>query len=236
MTRSAGVASATVSIGEVLAELRKDFPDVTISKLRFLETEGLLEPRRTAAGYRKYSREDIARLRYILTAQRDHYLPLRVIREHLAAIDDGLPPPKTTVHIPQVEALPEAGAFSTAPSAQTFSRAELIEQSQLAETQLQQAEQFGVITSRDGTYDEDNVEIATTVAQLAAFGMEPRHLRAFRTAADREVGLFAQIVAPLARQRDGRERAEQTATELAALSVRLHSALVQAGLRTTLGD
>src|SRR5437762_13610049 len=78
-----------MSIGEVLAHLRADFPDTTISKLRFLETEGLVEPSRTAAGYRKYSSADVARLRYVLTAQRDHYLPLRVIREHLAAIDRG---------------------------------------------------------------------------------------------------------------------------------------------------
>src|SRR5690349_4600839 len=80
-----------MSIGEVLAHLRADFPDVTISKLRFLETEGLVEPRRTPAGYRKYAWVDVTRLRYVLTAQRDHYLPLRVIREHLAALDQPLP-------------------------------------------------------------------------------------------------------------------------------------------------
>ena len=84
---------AFMSIGEVLGQLRSDFPDITISKIRFLEAEGLVEPERTASGYRKFSREDVERLRYVLSAQRDHYLPLRVIKEHLDAIDRGLEPP-----------------------------------------------------------------------------------------------------------------------------------------------
>src|SRR5436309_10001691 len=93
---------AFMSIGEVLASLRAEYPDVTISKIRFLEAEGLIEPERTPSGYRKFSREDVARLRYVLSAQRDQYLPLRVIKAHLEAIDRGLEPPDSPGAGPQV--------------------------------------------------------------------------------------------------------------------------------------
>lgn len=225
------------SIGEVLAELRADFPDTTISKLRFLESEGLVEPERTPAGYRKYSRGDIARLRYILTAQRDHYLPLRVIREHLEAIDNGLKPPAVTTSARRGQTEPTAGDFSMANPSESLSRTQLMELAELGDAELRQIEQFGLVVKRkDGSYHDEAIDIARAVTQLSAFGVEPRHLRAYRAAADREVGLFAQLLAPLARQRDGSERAKEIASELAALSVRLHSSLVRAGLRTTLGD
>jgi DNA-binding transcriptional MerR regulator len=219
-----------MSIGEVLAQLRADFPDVTISKLRFLETEGLVEPRRTPAGYRKYTWPDVARLRYVLTAQRDHYLPLRVIREHLATLDEPLPAISGSVS--------EAGDAATPDADLRLTRAELMTRSGLDDAALRALEQQGLITVRNGGgYDADALEVATAAARLAEYGFEPRHLRAYRAAADREIGLFSQLVAPMARQQGpaGRARAADAVRELAALTQRVHAALVRAGLRETLG-
>ncbi len=243
MTSSgAPAARAFMSIGEVLAQLRSEFPDTTISKLRFLETEGLVEPERTSAGYRKYSREDVARLRYVLTAQRDHYLPLRVIRDHLSALDrglapkdDGLRPPRALV---AADSLPEATDFSRSGHDVRFTRTELLERAGMTDDQLRQIEDFGLVSTRgSGWYDADAMAIAETVARMSQYGLEPRHLRAYRGAADREVGVFEQVVTPMLRQRgpEARARAEESVRELAALSVRLHTALVQARLRSTLG-
>jgi DNA-binding transcriptional MerR regulator len=216
-----------MSIGEVLAHLRADFPDVTISKLRFLETEGLVEPRRTPAGYRKYTWPDVARLRYVLTAQRDHYLPLRVIREHLAALDEPLPSISGPV-----------SDNGTETADLRLTRDELLARAGLDDAALRALEQQGLVTVRNGGgYDADALEVATAAAQLAEYGFEARHLRAYRAAADREIGLFSQLVAPMARQQGpaGRAKAADTVRELASLTQRVHAALVRAGLRETLG-
>ncbi|MFD0576384.1 transcriptional regulator FtsR [Dactylosporangium darangshiense] len=214
-----------MSIGEVLAHLRGDFPDVTISKLRFLETEGLVEPRRTPAGYRKYTWTDVARLRYVLTAQRDQYLPLRVIREHLATMRE----PLTEVS----DVVPQE-----APAEVRLTRDELLNKTGLSDAFLQSLEDHGLLKPRHGAgYDADALEVASAAARLAEFGLEPRHLRAYRAAADREIGLFSQLVTPLTRQNGpaGRARAADTVHELAALTQRVHAALVRAGLREILG-
>jgi DNA-binding transcriptional MerR regulator len=233
---------ATLPIGEVLAQLKADFPDVTISKIRFLESEGLVDPDRTASGYRKFSPADVVRLRYILTQQRDHYLPLRVIKEQLAAIDRGVRPagpggvPKT-VRL-QLSDVPGAEDFRLHPAALRLTAEELCHSAGLTADQLGQLEQFGLITSGPaGRYDDDALAVAQVVAEMARFGLEGRHLRAFRSAADREVGLFSQVVGPVAKQRntDARARAQDTVRELAALSVQLHAALVRAGLREFTG-
>jgi DNA-binding transcriptional MerR regulator len=244
-----------MSIGEVLAHLRVDFPDTTISKLRFLETEGLVEPRRTAAGYRKYSWDDVARLRYVLTAQRDHYLPLRVIREQLAALDEGPPAtgPAPAERVDTVNNRPDGNRLRPAlvavvptqptevsadPADLRLSRHDLLARAGLTEATLAALEQYGVVTERPGGgYDADALEIATAAARLAEYGLEARHLRAYRAAADREIGLFTQLVAPLARQSGpaARARAAEAVRELAACTERLHAALVRSGLRETLG-
>ena len=238
---------ATMSIGEVLAALRQEFPDVTISKIRFLEAEGLVEPQRTASGYRKFSREDFGRLRYVLGAQRDHYLPLRVIKDQLDAIDRGLVPPGTSTDSPRAAHVavasiennaPTAEHFRPAPAAMRLSREELLNAAGLRSDQLTELEQFGLVSKKPGGhYDDDALAVAKIVSDLARFGLEGRHLRAFRTAAEREVGLFSQIVEPMSRQRgsEAKVRAEETVRELAALSVRLHAALVQIGLREVVG-
>lgn len=245
---SALPAGALMSIGEVLAELREEFPDVTISKIRFLETEGLVEPARTPSGYRKFSHADVARLRYVLATQRDHYLPLRVIREHLDAIDRGLEPPAVPGDRPRVPAVADTqlpGPRVLAPQnvELRLSRDELAGAAGLADDLLVAVEGYGLIEPVRGTsgagarYDADALAIATAVAELSAYGLEPRHLRAFRTAADREGDLVGQVVGPLLRQRSpqARARAEETARELGAIAVRLHTALVRARLRDIVG-
>jgi DNA-binding transcriptional MerR regulator len=257
-----------MSIGEVLANLRVDFPDTTISKLRFLESEGLVEPRRTAAGYRKYSWEDVARLRYVLTAQRDHYLPLRVIRDQLASLDGGQSaagPALTAVGDRsdgrgdgrgdggRADGRGDGGRLRPAlvaiaptqqpepsvdPADMVLRREDLLASAGLAESALAALEQYGLIAERPGGgYDADALEVATAAARLAEYGLEARHLRAYKAAADREIGLFTQLVAPLARQSGpaARARAAEAVRELTACTERLRGALVRGGLRQTLG-
>jgi DNA-binding transcriptional MerR regulator len=231
-----------MNIGQVLDRLRPDFPGVTIPKIRFLEDKGLIKPERTPAGYRKFTPGDVERLRYILTMQRDHYLPLRVIGEHLDAIDRGLEPPPIESVVPTVprvalaaDGLPSAESFTRTDTVR-LSRKELLKIAEVGEELLDELEQYGLVRPRSGTrhYDTDALVIVTTARELADFGFEPRHLRAFKTSADREVGLVEQVVAPHKRGRDAaaRARAEDTVSEIAALSVRLHATLVKTGLQS----
>jgi DNA-binding transcriptional MerR regulator len=244
---SHGRAGATLTIGDVLAQLKGEFPDLTISKIRFLEQEGLVQPDRTPSGYRKFAATDVARLKYVLSQQRYHYLPLKVIKDQLDAIDRGLVPPGAGTASPRTAHVAVASIEDNAPTAEHFrpaqaamrlSREELLNAAGLRADQLAQLEQFGLIASRPGGhYDDDALAVGKIVADLGNFGLEGRHLRAFRTAAEREVGLFAQVVGPMSRQKssEAKARAEETVRELAALSVRLHAALVQIGLREVVG-
>ncbi|MFI6108937.1 MerR family transcriptional regulator [Streptomyces sp. NPDC051310] len=231
---TAGAADQLVSIGTVLNQLREEFPEVTISKIRFLEAEGLVEPQRTASGYRKFSPADVERLAQILRMQRDHYLPLKVIREHLDAVERG-----EQVRLPAPGASRDAQAGSPweadqdVPTAARVGRDELLAAAEVGEEELAEWESYGLITPvAEGAYDAEAVTIAKLVADLGRFGLEPRHLRAVKAAAEREAGLVEQVVAPLRRHRNPQTRAhaEATAKELAALSVRLHAALVQTAL------
>jgi DNA-binding transcriptional MerR regulator len=234
----------SLSIGEVLAELQPDFPGITISKIRFLEAAGLVEPQRTPSGYRRFGADDVARLRYILAAQRDHYLPLRVIKDHLDAIDRGLEPPAVGLPGPQVpvaaaDASPGDGAApggAEEPATQVrITRPELAEAAGLSTEGLAELEEYGLIRSADGTYfDGDAVVVARTVAALEEYGLQPRHLRLVKAAADRQVDLIEQVVSPLLAHRgaDAWSRVDEVVRELAALSVRLHAALVKSGLKT----
>jgi DNA-binding transcriptional MerR regulator len=229
-------ARAYLSIGEVLSKLRSEFPDVTISKIRFLESEGLIEPERTPSGYRKFKTIDLERLRYVLSAQRDQYLPLRVIKENLDALDRGLRPS----NVPGSPAAPRLatidGEFAPSnfihDSQLRLSRDELIQSSGLLEAQLAQIESFGLIEMKGRYYDADALAVARAVAEMSSFGIEARHLRSFKTSADREVGLVEQVITPLLRQKgsEAAARAEEVQRELASLSIRLHAALVASGL------
>ena len=229
-------ARAYLSIGEVLSKLRGEFSDITISKIRFLESEGLIDPQRTPSGYRKFTNVDLERLRYVLSAQRDQYLPLRVIKENLDALDRGLTPSPT----PGSPATPRLatvdGEFAPSnfihDSKLRLSRDELLESSGLLEAQLTQIESFGLIEMKGRYYDADALSVARAVAEMSSFGIEARHLRSFKTAADREVGLVEQVITPLLRQKnpEAQARAEEVQRELASLSIRLHAALVASGL------
>lgn len=248
---------AALTIGAVLASLRAEFPDVTISKIRFLESEGLIMPRRTAAGYRQFSDADVSRLRFVLTAQRDQYLPLKVIKEQLAARDRGLQTSTVTALKPRSAGAAGAGSAGTVPTGTgglagtgmdggppaaefaaggeiRMTREELLAEAEIDLATLAELEQHGLIRPGPaGFYDTDGVQVARAARALTEFGLEIRHLRTFRTAADREIGLIAQIVTPLAHQRDpdARERADEVARELAVLTVRLHALLIKIGLR-----
>ncbi|MCW2759111.1 MAG: MerR family regulatory protein [Nocardioidaceae bacterium] len=228
-------SAARMSIGEALSLLKTEFPDEDIkeSKIRFLESEGLVEPERTPSGYRKYSERDMDRLRFIIRAQKERYLPLRVIREQLDTLD-------RAPHAPGVDGtpggLPRADTFAADSGDVRISRRELVKTAGITDEILTELESYGLVRSRTGSphYDGDQVQIARTAGELAAFGIEPRHLRAFRTAADREVGLVEAVVSPIRRSReDGAEgRAAEAINEIAALSVRLHAGLVKVGLRS----
>ncbi|MFF3561377.1 MerR family transcriptional regulator [Streptomyces sp. NPDC002574] len=225
-----------LSIGAVLNDLREEFPEVTISKIRFLEAEGLVEPHRTPSGYRKFSVRDVERLGHVLRMQRDHYLPLKVIREHLDALDRGEPLPLPAPAEPRE--LLEAGAVEPDTGlGLRIGRDELMAATGADDAELAQWEAYGLVEAgSDGDYDAETVNIAKLVADLGRFGLEPRHLRAVKAAAEREAGLVEQVVAPLRLHRNPQTRthAEATAKELAALSVRLHAALVQSALRIRL--
>ncbi len=229
-------ARAYLSIGEVLGKLRSDFPDITISKIRFLESEGLIEPQRTPSGYRKFTNADLERLRYVLLAQRDQYLPLRVIKENLDALDRGLEPAKVSGGVPVPRLATIDGELAPANFAENtdmrLSREELLKASGVSEEQLVELESYGLIAPRGRHYDSDSLAIARAVTEMAGFGIEPRHLRSFKSAADREIGLIEQVITPLIRQKssEAKARAEEVQREIAALSVRLHAALVRGGL------
>jgi DNA-binding transcriptional MerR regulator len=231
-----------MNIGEVLELLREDFPTISIPKIRFLEEKGIVEPARTSSGYRKFSAADVERLRYALTLQRDHHQPLARIVEILDAIDRGLEPPPLvdlTPTVPEValssDGLPSPESFRRSDDLR-LSRRELLKVAAISEELLASLEQYGLVAPRRGSsthYDSDALLICTTARELADFGLEPRHLRAFKTAADREVGLVEALVAPTRRTSDpaSAARVEDTVSQLAALSVRLHATLVKDGLR-----
>ena len=229
-------ARAYLSIGEVLTRLRSEFSDITISKIRFLESEGLIEPQRTPSGYRKFTTSDLERLRFVLLAQRNQYLPLKVIKENLDAMDRGLSPTKTvggvaTPRLATNEGV-SVGDQYAGENDLRLTRAELLAASKLTDEQLTEIESYGLIAIRARHYDADALAVAKAVAEISAFGIGARHLRAFKTAADREIGLVEQVTTPLLRQKgsEAKARAEEVERELAALSIRLHASLVRAGL------
>jgi DNA-binding transcriptional MerR regulator len=227
---TAATDNGLMSIGTVLNVLREEFPEVTISKIRFLESEGLIEPQRTPSGYRKFSPDDVERLGHVLRMQRDHYLPLKVIREHLDAMERG-----EALPLPSVGRQRDGELLSEpeGPAVARIGRAELLAAAEIGEQELEEWESYGLITPlSDGVYDAEAVTVAGLVVELGRFGIEPRHLRAVKAAADREAGLVDQVVAPLRRHRNPQTRvhAEARTKELAGLAVKLHAALVQSAL------
>jgi DNA-binding transcriptional MerR regulator len=229
-----------MSIGAVLDLLRGDFPDVTISKIRFLEAEGLVTPERTASGYRRFTAYDCARLRFILTAQREQYLPLKVIKAQLDAQPDGeLPQTGSAYGVPRLVPV-DAQSDDTAAVAATqvrLSREDLLARSGVDDELLTALVKAGVITTGPaGFFDEHSVVIVQCARALAEYGVEPRHLRAFRSAADRQSDLIAQIAGPVVKagKAGARDRADDLAREVAALAITLHTSLIKSAVRDVL--
>src|ERR1035441_10181182 len=206
---SAQAARAYFGIGEVLAQLRDEFPDISVSKIRFLESEGLIQPPRSPSNYRQFGPGDVERLRFILTAQRDQYLPLRVIKDQLAAREPSRPPGRPLL-----------------------SRRELLDAAGIDETYLAELEDFGLVHRSGRQYGPEALNAAKIIVALGRYGVQARHLRVVRASAERETSLIEQVVAPMLQQRSAgsRDRAGQMAREIAALSLQLHAALVGAAL------
>lgn len=229
-----------MSIGAVLDLLRGDFPDVTISKIRFLEAEGLVTPERTASGYRRFTAYDCARLRFILTAQRDQYLPLKVIKAQLDAQPNGeLPHTGSAYGVPRLVPVDDSSedSASVAPAQVRLRREDLLARSGIDEALLTELVKAGVIKpGAAGFFDEHSVVIAQCAKELTDYGVEPRHLRAFRSAADRQSDLIAQIAGPVVKagKAGARDRADDLAREVAALAITLHTSLIKSAVRDVL--
>src|SRR4051812_41097692 len=234
MTTDPRPAGVSRSIGQVLATLKGDFPDISISKIRFLESEGLIAPQRAPSGYRRYSETDLERLRYVLSVQRDHYLPLKVIKEHLDAIDAGAPPPPVSSLTPVVPGTGEGSSNgSTEPRSAApvppkppvrMTRAALLEASGLTDAALSELERTQILQPRRGTvyYGRDALTLAIAARRMAEYGIDSRHLRAFKMSADREVGLVEQAIAPHLRRSGG---ARDVRGEAPQLVISFHAAL-----------
>jgi DNA-binding transcriptional MerR regulator len=244
----------TRSIGQVMAILRTEFPEISISKIRFLEAEGLLSPLRAPSGYRRYTESDLERLRYVLSVQREHYLPLKVIREHLEQIDRGQTPQTQTPQTqnPQTQTSQTLSGLSGAPSnglsgagpnvlqgphptAATakqpvrLTRQELLDASGLTESALSELERTQIVATRRGTahYGRDALTLAIAARRLAEYGIDGRHLRAFKLAAEREVGLVEQAIAPYARRAGSNRDVPGDVTQLV---ISFHAALVRTAM------
>ncbi len=219
--RTAG--HALLSIGQVLAHLTPEFPDLSSSKLRFLEERGLVSPARTASGYRKFSPDDVERLRIILAMQRDHYLPLKIIRAYLDDLDAGLSP-----------IIPGAGSASGPSMLATgrrFKKADLLREAGASNLLLQDAISAFLVVPAE-VYGEDSLGVLKALVELQKCGIEPRHLRGFRAAAERELGLIESALVPIVRRNDvsGRAQAAELAREIAGQLEVVRESLIRSAL------
>lgn len=221
-----------MSIGVVIKCLSEEFPDVTVSKIRFLESEGLISPERTQSGYRRFTEADVERLRYILITQRDNYLPLKVIREQLEAMDSGKVTAVTTIQS-AADPLISPEQFA-APAVTRLSDAEVAEQAECSPEIVAQCIDAGLIVpDSSGLFTADDVRVVSTAVSLTEFGLDSRHLRRISQSASRQADLINQVTEPVAKS--GRAAAKQEAGEIGqqmtALVVSLHAALVKNELR-----
>lgn len=238
---------STHTIGEVLNRLKDEFDDITISKIRFLESEGLISPDRTDSGYRKFTVADVERLRHVLRAQRDRYLPLKVIKDELARIDAGLPveepaagpDPDTLERLLGDDAATGADAepplLDTAGSDVSLSLTELADAAGVAVGDLRALIDHGLIDG-EGSFDGEDLQVAKAAGRLMANGLEARHLRMYRQFAEREIGFYEQLITPLLRQRnpDSRKAASEQAEALSREGSRLHRLVLARRLRDVL--
>lgn len=225
--------SSLLSIGEVLTRLRKEFDDVSISKIRFLEANGLIAPARTPSGYRKFSLVDVERLRYILRMQRDHFLPLKVIRDHIDAMDRGLEPPAvndTAPRPPRSLASTDNLRESSNPIAIRLTESELAAAANVDSAYIAQLVEFGLLKpDGQGYFDGISLNITTVASTLSTFGLQPRHLKTVLSSATREVDLFSPIVksARTGKNPASNVQAKELEIQLATGVVQLHELLVR---------
>ena len=227
--------SDLLTIGEVLNQVRSEFDDISISKIRFLEAEGLIVPSRTKSGYRKFSSSDVDKLRYILRMQRDHYLPLKVIKEHIEAIDRGLKPEIDQIDKPKVpSALVDLNQVGIKKSNIRVTREELILNTSISDQDLKESEDYGLIKvlADKRHYDDNAVRTARVIAALSGFGLEPRHLKFLKSGSDRESSLIKQVASPMSRSKrpDAGEQALEMMREISNLTNQLHFILVSSTL------
>ena len=227
--------SDLLTIGEVLNQVRSEFDDISISKIRFLEAEGLIVPSRTKSGYRKFSSADVDKLRYILRMQRDHYLPLKVIKEHIEAIDRGLKPEIDEIEKPKVpSALVDLNQLGIKKSNIRVTREELIANTSITHQDLKESEDYGLIKvlADKRHYDDIAVKTARVIAALSGFGLEPRHLKFLKSGSDRESSLIKQVASPMSRSKrpDAGEQALEMMREISNLTNQLHFILVSSTL------
>ena len=240
LDHDAGAPRKAMTIGAVCKALEQEFPDISISKIRYLEDQKLLAPRRTPGGYRLYSGGDVQRLRTILRLQRDEFLPLRVIRQELAsgrAGDDVAPASDGPVSGTGVARRKRNPSVTAPSSGALYSLDDVIEETRAEPRLVSELEEYGVIKGevRAGTkyYDETEREIVRAVTELARYGVGGRNLRAFRTSADREAALLQQILAPALRSRNAKRRKEaiEALENLAAVTTHLKHLLLIRDLR-----
>lgn len=250
------MSTARMTIGEVLSTLKEEFPDITVSKIRFLEGEGLISPERTASGYRKFGEGDLERLRFILRLQRDSFLPLKVIRDRLAAAAaDGaegekLPPaalldsaePATEETHPATTRLDPDEELLEPLTALHLTESDLAGASGLERAQIHELTSFGVLCEHSlngGTYfDQEDLVISRIARDFFKYGIEARHLKMIRQYAEREAALLEQVVAPVIRHRspEARRQAANALAELARLTRRMGQAFLRRSLRASMRD
>jgi DNA-binding transcriptional MerR regulator len=226
------------SIGEVLVNVKTEFPDITISKIRFLESEGLITPERTPSGYRKFYPEDVERLRSILRLQRDEYLPLKVIKERLLKADTGEDDGQPTLEQAVGGAEPDGSEdLAEAPTGLQMSLEEMAAATGVGRDRIKELEGFGIVCTHGPEggryYDGDDYVTLSIVKDFLRFGIEPRHLTMYKHFADRESAFFEALVAPTLRQKnpDARRAAAQTLGDLTATSRKFKQALLRNSLR-----
>jgi DNA-binding transcriptional MerR regulator len=233
------------SIGEVLVSVKTEFPDITISKIRFLEAEGLIEPERTPSGYRKFYALDVDRLKSILRMQRDEYLPLKVIKERLLKQDSDVDEDGEPIESAAADSDPDDRAdadvgIADAPAGLQMSIEEMSAATGVDKDRIKELESFGIVTCHgpDGAryYDGDAYIVLSIVKDFFRFGIEPRHLTMYKHFADRESTFFEALVAPTLRQKnpDARKAAAQTLTDLSVTSRKFKQALLRVNLRDDL--
>jgi DNA-binding transcriptional MerR regulator len=231
----------SLTIGAVCKALSQEFPDISISKIRYLEDQKLLAPRRTPGGYRLYAQTDVSRLRTILRLQRDEFLPLRVIRQELAAGRAEDEPPPGPAAPPQEVSRPGAAlrrlTFSLRDHGALYSLSDVVEETGAEPRLVSELEEYGIVRGevRGGTryYDETEREIVRAVTELSRYGVAGRNLRVFKTSAEREAALLQQILAPSLRSRNPERRKEaiEALENLAAVASHLKHLLLVRDLR-----